>query len=371
MPSLPNDIGAWRDHFQDEADAAFLYRALADVETDPQRRDIFNKLAQVEDRHTGMWSQVLSEHEHVGEKPQPTFRARLLAWIAGRWGPGLLLPILLREEGHEVRAYLELHRDSAPGSAKDAARTLATESAKHAETLGTMVGVSDTEPWHKFKSGGYLGNVIYGFNDGLTANFGLVAGVIGASVGTPILLVTGLAGVIADALSMGSSSYLAAKSEQEVYVNEIEMEKAEIELMPELEEKELALMYELKGIDREQAKEMARSLMSNPQRALEEQVREELRIGTAHVTPIKEGWLTGLATALGAMIPVAPFLFLEGRLAVWCAFVVAMLSHFAVGAARSIFTGRSLIRSGMEMFAVGMGIAIVGFVVGDMVIGWF
>ena len=312
---------------------------------------------------------MLSEHEDVGEKPQPTLRARLLAWIAGRWGPGLLLPILLREEGHEVRAYLELHRESAPGSAKEAARTLATESAKHAETLGLMVGVSNSEPWHKFKSGGYLGNVVYGFNDGLTANFGLVAGIIGASVGTPILLVTGLAGAIADALSMGSSSYLAAKSEQEVYVNEIE--RAEIELMPELEEKELALMYELKGIDRDRSAEMARSLMSDPQRALAEQVREELHIGPVHVTPIKEGWLTGFATALGALIPVAPFLFLEGELAVWSAFAVAMLSHFAVGAARSIFTGRSMIRSGMEMFAVGMGIAIVGFLVGDVVIGWF
>ena len=371
MPAPHNNIAAWRDHFQDEADAAFLYRALADVETDPKRRDVFAKLAQVEDRHTGMWSRVLSEHEHSTEIPRPTLRARLLAWIARRWGPGLLLPVLLREEGHEVRAYLELHRESAPGSAKDTARSLATESAKHAETLGSMVGVSDSEPWHKFKSGGYLGNVVYGFNDGLTANFGLVAGVIGASVATPILLVTGLAGVLADALSMGSSSYLAAKSEQEVYSNEIEMEKAEIELMPELEEKELALMYELKGIDRERSNEMARALMSDPQRALEEQVRDELHIGQAHVTPVKEGWLTGFATALGAMIPVAPFLFLEGHTAIWCAFVVAMLSHFAVGAARSMFTGRSMIRSGMEMFAVGMGIAIVGFVVGDVVIRWF
>ena len=371
MPSLSHNVAAWRDHFQDEADAAFLYRALAEVETDPKRRDVFTKLAQVEDRHTAIWHSVLSEHHHGADIPPPTLRARLLAWIAGRWGPGLLLPVLLREEGHEVKAYLDLHRESAPGPARDAARTLATESARHAETLGSMVGATDSEPWHKFKSGGYLGNVVYGFNDGLTANFGLVAGVIGASVGTPILVVTGLAGVIADALSMGSSSYLAAKSEQEVYANEIAMEKAEIELMPELEEEELALMYELKGIDRGQSNEMARALMSDPKRALEEQVRDELHISAAHVTPVKQGWLTGLATALGALIPVAPFLFLDGYAAIWCAFAAAMLSHFAVGAARSVFTGRSVVRSGMEMFAVGMGIAVIGFVVGDVVIRWF
>ena len=370
MTPLSSDIAAWREHFQDEADAAFLYRNLANMEQDPKRRDIFDRLAQVEDRHAGIWRQVLSENEQTTELPRPSLRARLLAWVGTRWGTSLLLPILLREEGHEVRAYLELHRESAPGSAKDASRTLATESARHAETLGSMIGITDEEPWHKFKSGGYLGNVVYGFNDGLTANFGLVAGVIGAAVETPIILVTGFAGVIADALSMGSSSYLASKSEQEVYSNEIEMEKAEILLMPELEEKELALMYELKGIDRQRSTEMARSVMRDPQRALEEQVREELNIGEAHITPIKEGWLTGLATALGALIPVAPFLFLDGLMAIWCAFVLAMLSHFVVGAARSLFTGRGLLRSGLEMFAVGMGIAVVGFFVGDLVMRW-
>ena len=137
MTPLSSDIAAWREHFQDEADAAFLYRTLANMEQDPKRRDIFDRLAQVEDRHAEIWRQVLSENEQTTELPRPSMRARLLAWVGTRWGTSLLLPILLREEGHEVRAYLELHRESAPGSAKDASRTLAAESARHAETLGS------------------------------------------------------------------------------------------------------------------------------------------------------------------------------------------------------------------------------------------
>jgi predicted membrane protein (TIGR00267 family) len=169
---------------------------------------------------------------------------------------------------------------------------------------------------------------------------------------------------------MGSSGYLAAKSEQEVYAHEIAMEREEIQMMPEVEEEELALLYEAKGVDAERARRMAREVMADPKRALEEKVREELKIGESHTTPLKEGWITGLATAIGAFIPVAPFLFLQGQAAIWTAFTIAMLSHFGVGAARSFFTGRGVIRSGIDMFVVGLGVAGVGYVIGDLVAKW-
>jgi VIT1/CCC1 family predicted Fe2+/Mn2+ transporter len=169
---------------------------------------------------------------------------------------------------------------------------------------------------------------------------------------------------------MGASGYLAAKSEQEVYEHEIAMEREEIRLMPEVEEEELALVYEAKGIEPQRARTMAAEVMRDPGRALDEQVKEELKIGTAHATPLKEGWVTGVATAVGAFIPVAPFLLLSGPAAVWTAFAVAMLSHFGVGAARSFFTGRGLFRSGFDMFVVGLGVAGVGYLVGDLVAKW-
>ena len=356
----------WLDHWADEADAAFLYRELAKAEPDTEKQSLYRRLAAVEDRHTGMWRKLLADEGIQCGEARPSRRARLLAWTAHRFGPGLLTTLLLKEEGREVQGYLALYRDTRPGAAKDTALTLAKESAEHAETLGGLAGKSG-EPWHQMESGGFLRNVVYGFNDGLTANFGLVAGVIGAAVAPQVILFSGVAGMVADSLSMGASGYLAAKSEQEVYEHEIAMEADEIRLMPEVEAEELALVYEAKGVPRDEARRMAADVMKDPAKALAEKVREELKIGAQHSTPLREGWITGTATAVGAFIPVAPFLVLHGPAAIWSAFAVAMASHFAVGAARSVFTGRGVFRSGLDMFVVGLGVAAVGYVVGDLV----
>src|SRR6058998_3613444 len=358
----------WLHHWQDEYDAAYLYLVLAGQESDQKKKEIYIKLAGVEERHTQTWEKLLAEHGHpiAAARARPTLNARLRAWFGRRFGPGYLLPLLLREEGQEVKGYMDLHKESRLDEARDISLKLAKESAAHAETLAGIAGKT-SEPWHRTESGGYLRNVVYGFNDGLTANLGLVAGVLGAAAAPHIVLVSGIAGMIADALSMGASGYLAAKSEQEVYAHEIAMEKEEIRLMPEVEEEELALVYQTKGVEAGIARQMAAEVMRDSQRALEEQVREELKIGEAHATPFKEGWLTGAATAVGAFIPVAPFLALSGRTAAWTAFTIAMLSHFGVGAARSFFTGRGVIRSGFDMFVVGLGVAGVGYLVGDLV----
>jgi vacuolar iron transporter family protein len=361
-------LHTWLHHWQDEGDAAFLYTVLAGQEPDPRRRQTYEKLADIERRHTEMWAKLLGENGHpVPDRgPAPSLNARVLAWLGRRFGPRYLLPLLLREEGREVRGYIDLHRSSHAEDARAVSLTLAKESAQHAETLAGLAGAS-AEPWHRTESGGFLRNVVYGFNDGLTANFGLVAGVIGANVVPHVILISGVAGMIADALSMGASGYLAAKSEQEVYAHEIAMEREEIRLMPDVEQEEIALVYEAKGIEADRARQMAAELMRDPKRALDEQVREELGIGQTRSTPLQEGWVTGIATAVGALIPVAPFIALPGRAAMLTAFAVAMVSHFAVGAARSFFTGRGVIRSGIDMFVVGLGVAAVGYVVGGLV----
>jgi len=359
----------WLEHYQDESDAAYLYTVLAGEEADPKRKATFEKLADVERRHTALWAKLLADNGHPvpGSGPRPSANARVRAWLGRRLGPHYLLPLLLREEGREVKGYIDLHRESRGEAARAVSLTLAKESAAHAETLAGLTGESaGTEPWHKTESGGFLRNVVYGFNDGLTANFGLVAGVIGAAVQPHVILISGVSGMLADALSMGSSGYLAAKSEQEVYAHEIAMEQEELRLMPEVEAEELALMYEAKGIEPARAREMAAEVMKDPKRALAEQVREELKIGEARSTPLTEGWITGAATAVGAFIPVAPFFVLSGQAAVWTAFTIAMASHFIVGAARSFFTGRGVFRSGIDMFVVGLGVAAVGYVVGDL-----
>lgn len=363
------DVHTFEHHWQDEADAAFLYRILADAEPDAKKKDIYRRLAEVEDRHVVVWGDLMAKHGHPPKKFRPSARARLLAGLGRMFGPGFLLPMLLQEEGREVKAYLDMHRATpagAPGGGE--ALTLAKESAEHATTLSGIAGKTG-EPWHRTESGGFLRNVVYGFNDGLTANFGLVAGVIGAAAANShhIVIVAGVAGLIADALSMGSSGYLAAKSEREVYDYEIAMERDEVALMPEIERDELALIYEAKGMEQSAAHALATEVMADPERMLQEQVQEELKIGEQTISPFREGWVTGLATAFGAIIPVFPFLITEGQTAIILSFLASMLSHFLVGAARSVFTGRSVFRSGLDMFVVGLGVAVVGYFVGDWI----
>lgn len=370
MPTTA-ELHIWHHHLADEADAAYLYRQLAAIEKDPKRSALFLKLAGVEDRHVAIWRDLLAQHGHETPVPAPSAAAKIRAWLARRLGGGFLLPLLLAEEGREVKGYLQLYQESPEGPSGPTALLLAKESKGHAETLAGMAG-KNAEPWHQTGAGGFLRNVVYGFNDGLTANFGLLAGVLGAraSLGSAehAVLVAGLAGMVADALSMGSSGYLAAKSEREVYEHEIAMEREEIRLMPDLEREELSLIYQAKGIPEPQAEQLATQVMADPERALAEKVREELKIGDASATPFREAWVTGVATAFGAFIPVAPFLFWRGAAPIWIAFIIAMLSHFGVGAARSMFTGRGIIRSGMDMFVVGLGVAVAGYFVGEWLV---
>ena len=363
-------LKTWKHHLQDEVDAQFLYKVFETLEPDVNRKKILNELTAVEAEHVNRWQALLAANNVKYKLPRPTAKARLMAWCARRFGSGFFLAQMLNEEASEVKDYLTLHKNSTRADAKEMALDLARESAMHTESLQELTGTSD-EPWHKTESGGMVGNIVYGFNDGLTANFGLVAGVIAATPDVSIILTTGIVGTVADALSMGASGYLAAKSEQEVYEHEIAVEREEIRLMPDIEETELALIYEARGVPKEQARALAQEIMQDPDRALKEKIQAELKIGETHTTPLREGWITGLATAIGAFIPAAPFLFNDGPLAIWLAFAFAMISHFAVGAARSLFTGRGLIRSGMDMFVVGLGVAGVGYLVGELLEHFF
>ena len=160
----------WQQHWRDEADAAFLYRLLAKAEENPERRELYQRFAEVEAHHTDLWQQLLTEQGIEMDTPRPSLRIRFLAGVASLSGTAVLLPFLLREEGREVKVYLALHRESRVDAAKATALTLARESAKHAEALSRLTGTPG-EPWHRIESGGFINDIVYGFNDGLTANF--------------------------------------------------------------------------------------------------------------------------------------------------------------------------------------------------------
>ena len=356
----------WTEYYLDEMDAAWLYRQLAESEHNAQRRLVFERLVKVEDAHVRRWRELFDDHGGTAPDHSPSLRTRVLAWVGTRFGSSVVLPIIVRQETREVGSYIRLARLSQLKSTKDAAMQIATESAEHAQDLSDSMG-REGEPWHITTGAGYLRSVVYGFNDGLTANFGLVAGVVGADVAPHIIVITGVAGAFADALSMGASGYLAAKSEAEVHAHQIEMERNEMRLMPDLEEEELALIYEAKGLPPDRARETAHAMMKDPALALDTMVREELNIQPAELAPLKDGTVTGIATAVGAFIPIVPFLVMDHGPAVWVSLAISMLAHFAIGAARSLFTGRGVWASGRDMFIVGFGVAAVGYVIGELI----
>ncbi len=358
----------WADYYRDEMDAAWLYRRLSSYEKDAERRSIFTRLAHVEDAHVERWRELFAAQGANVPQHSVGLQTRLLAWTARIFGPKSVLPIVVRQESREASSYLRLARHAKDQSAKDTAMAIAAESAEHAQNLSNTLG-HEGEPWHRGAGSSYLRSVVYGFNDGLTANFGLVAGVVGADIAPNLIIVTGVAGALADALSMGASGYLAAKSESEVTAREVAIEKMEIRLMPDIEEQELALILEAKGLQPDRARDAARSIMADPEKALAVKVHEELGIQPPAVTPLSDGLVTGTATAIGAFIPLVPFFVLEMGTALWVSLIVSMLAHFAIGAARSVFTGRGLFASGRDMFMVGFGVAAAGYFLGDLLMG--
>jgi VIT1/CCC1 family predicted Fe2+/Mn2+ transporter len=152
-----------------------------------------------------------------------------------------------------------------------------------------------------------------------------------------------------------------------VQAHQIEMEQLEMRLMPDLEQEELALIYEAKGLSPDRARETAEAIMQDPRLALDAMVREELKIHPAELAPLKDGLVTGAATAVGAFIPIVPFFSLSFGAAMWTSLAVSMGAHFAIGAARSLFTGRGVWASGRDMFVVGFGVAAVGYLIGELV----
>jgi predicted membrane protein (TIGR00267 family) len=152
-----------------------------------------------------------------------------------------------------------------------------------------------------------------------------------------------------------------------VQAHQVEMERNEMRLMPDLEEEELAIIYEAKGLSPERARETASAMMQDPSKALDAMVREELNIHPAELAPLRDGVVTGTATAIGAFIPIVPFFALDHATAIWTSLAISMLAHFAIGAARSIFTGRSVWASGRDMFVVGFGVAAIGYFIGELV----
>lgn len=356
----------WRDNWQRELEGAYLYEKLSQTARHPETKQAMLQMASQEREHAQMWSEKVRSEDAKVTQPGIDLRIRMVGWLGSWLGSEAVLNLLVNDEVSDIAAYSDQARNF--GYEASYARVLRDET-NHARALSTLKKDNLMEPWHRGASaGGMLRDIVYGFNDGLTANFGLVMGVVGAAVNNHIVLLTGFAGMLADALSMAASGFLAARSEQEVSQHHLELESAELHLMPQEEREELVGFYTQKGLTRQEAATVADRLMQKPEVALNILAHEELGIDTeSPADPVRGGIITGVATGLGSVIPILPFIFLSGAAAVWTGVAISMAAHFAVGASRAIFTGRPAIRSGIEMFVVGMGVALLTYLLGLLI----
>src|SRR5213596_2209647 len=364
-------------NWRSEVETAQAYRALAGREPDEKRHGILNRMAEAEERHAQRWAKKLAD---LGE-PIPTLPdslgRRLQRWLNRALGTEIAIRRMeAAEEKHEA-AFRDQRERVLAGEhdVKDFLRETAVEEKAHARALQTMVPqlgprtVLDTilkrERWHG-RGGSWVADAIYGVNDGLGAVFGIVSGVAGATNNQQhYVLISGLAGMLASALSMGAGAYLAVKSEREVYEAEIAREKAEVEENPEEEIEEMSLLYQLQGFSPEESQRMAERLAERPEQLVQAMAQSELGLSQQHFgKPWTSAASAAISTAIGAFIPIIPFFFMTGISAVIAAFTVSIIAHFAVGAVKSLITIRSWWASGLEMTMVGVIEAVVTYGLG-------
>lgn len=374
MPIDKTNLATVEKMWRREVEAATTYRHLADRERDNKRKDILLRLAEQEENHATRWAERITVA--TGRTPDRKEVERGLSWFQRISDPNVVLHRLEQEENRAEEEYDQLMTRLTDPADRKIAEDAKNEERDHAVILRTLAGgaipsprstldsILHRERWH-VRGVGWIGDAIYGVNDGLGAVFGIVSGMAGYTGGSEVVLAAGLAGTLASALSMGAGAYLASKSNREVYESEVARERAEIEEDPHEELLELELFYQLKGFSAEEARSMAERIQKEPKQFLRTLVHEELGLSEeTFPNPIRSTISAAVSTAVGGFIPIIPFFFTVGMPAVIASFIISTIAHFAVGASKALVTTRSWWASGAEMTIVGVIEAAITYGVG-------
>jgi len=366
---LGDEIERFRANLRDELDGAALYTHLAAAEPDPIRKDLFLQLAQAEVKHAGIWREKLAAAGIKEEDPYvPSFRTRLLCRLAHRFGPGFVMPTVATAEFSDRNKYAS-QADAQAISAEERGHAAVVQQMASTSTPATSGSdVGRAEPWHRGASGNNLRAAVLGANDGLVSNFCLIMGIAGAGTGSRIILLTGLAGLVAGACSMALGEWLSVTNARELASTQIAKEAQEIEQTPQAEQHELALIYQAKGLPKDDARRIAAELMSNKQAALDTLAREELGIDP---TDLGGNALSAAATSFalfsaGAIFPVIPFVWMHGAPAIIASIAASALALCVVGLLTSLFNGRSAWFSAARQTVFGCAAAAVTFGIGRL-----
>jgi vacuolar iron transporter family protein len=364
--TLDPEVTKYREMWADELGGAALYRALAD-HADEHRRPIFLALAEAEERHASHWARLMRDAGVTDIKPpRLPFRIRVLRQLAKRFGTDSVLPIVLRAEASDADKYRGVAAAPAAMAAQEAMHGKVVAAMRGGSTAGGRIAASEGR--HRAGIGGALRAAVFGVNDGLVSNFSLVMGVAGGTSNRSIVMLAGVAGLIAGALSMASGEWVSVRSQRELYENELRIEEQELSAFPDEEREELELIYQAKGVDAGEAKALVDNIMARPDVALDTLAREELGLDPR---TLASPWVAAASSfasfAAGAFLPIVPFFFGSGFAAVVVSAVVSVLTLFAVGSAISVFTGRHAGRSGLRMAVIGALVATVTFLIGKAV----
>jgi VIT1/CCC1 family predicted Fe2+/Mn2+ transporter len=374
-----------------EQDAIVLYDQLSVIEKDPRRAAAFRHIATNERRHADIWAGRLREMgATVPPQGRPRARVRLIIVAARLFGTRAVSDLVKALEGDEEATYdaqgenpeieaiaaderehAEIWKrlDEDGNGRSSRARVSASEHPAiddgRAEAPATIAG---GERWHRSARSGTLRAIIFGVSDGLVSNLSIVMGVAGASGKASFVLLAGIAGLMAGAFSMAAGEYISMQSQRELFQRQIDLERAELEAMPDEEQRELAALYMAKGFPHAEADRIAARMFEDPETALDTLVREELGLDPDELgSPWGAALGSFLAFALGAVIPVIPYLLLDGTTAFVVSLVLSLAALFLVGAGVSLLTGRGILFSGLRQLGIGAAAAAVTFAVGRFI----
>lgn len=371
------DTSRYRQNRQDEIDAATLYRELAELEPRPELAGIYRRLADTEEQHAAFWEAKLRDRGAAVPPRRASTRARLLGWFGRRLGPGFLLSTMSDQEAAGQTMY-----DAQPEAA---GTSLPADERSHARLLRSLAGtgggavtgglIARLEGRHRSVGGNALRAAVLGANDGLVSNLALVMGVAGAALSNDAILVGGLAGLLAGSCSMALGEWVSVQSSRELHERQIAVEAAEIAEIPDEEAAELVLIYQAKGLPEDQAMSLAERIMASEQAALDTMTREELGIDPEELggSPWAAAGTSFLLFAIGAIVPVLPFLFRTGPTAVAGSVALSAVALFALGAGISLLTGRGTLFTGTRQMLLGVAAAAItygiGYLLGVTVVG--
>jgi len=328
------------ERWRSEKTAAYLSSAVADAESDPAKAKLFREMAQAAESQAGILAKEL--------KPVPAFepslRSRLTARLIGVFGPRAMRPVLSASKVRGVSVY----------------------SGKVPEGHPWPISVEEVGARHRAMGGGTLRAGVFGVNDGLVSNTCLVMGVAGAAVEPGIILITGVAGLLAGAFSMAAGEFISMLSQKEMFEHQISQEKDELERYPAEEAEELALIYAARGIPLDEARNIAKKLIANPEKALDTLAREELGLNPDDLgSPIGAAISSFIAFCIGASLPLIPFLFGLNQ-GVLIAAALSGAALFMVGAALSLFSGKGALLGGLRMLLIGAAAAAATYGIGSL-----